>query len=186
MSSTAKLRDAGGTAAGFLLLLAFIALPIMFLLGAAEFSVWALDWIPSTIGIATLVCVVLIPLAIIPATRGLASNLFGLASFVFGACLWLYALAFTYLEWGMLAVVIGVMVFGVGVVFTGTLAAIFSATWVVLGNIAFLFALFVGTRILSAWLAHLAEQRLLRRVMRDEPSRVILTQKATETFANEE
>jgi hypothetical protein len=175
--SIAKLKSAGGMAAGFLLLLALLAIPIMFFWGAAEFSVWTLYWIPSTIGIATFAVVFLIPLAIIPATRGLAGNLLGLASFVFGACLWLYALAFTYLEWGMLAVVIGALIFGVGVVLTGTLAAVLSASWIVLGNLAFLFALFVGARLLSAWLAHLAEQRLLRRVMRDAPSTVILTQK---------
>src|SRR3546814_7998997 len=148
----------------------------MFLMGAAEFSIWALDWIPGAIGIAILACLVIMPLAIIPATRGLASTLFGLALFVFGACLWLYALAFTYIEWGMLGVVIGIMVFGVGVVFTGSLAAIISATWVVLGNLAFLFALFLGARVLSVWLAHLADQRLLRRKMRDAPSTVNINQ----------
>lgn len=168
--SISKLKDAGGMAGGFLLLLVFLAIPVIFLLGAAKFSVWALNWIPSAIGIAVFACVVLIPLAIIPATRGFAAGMFGLASFVFGACLWLYALAFTYLEWGMLGLVIGIMTFGVGVVLTGTLAAIFSGTWLVLGNIAFLFALFVGGRLLSAWLASLAEQRVLRRAMRNTPS----------------
>src|SRR3546814_6480149 len=102
------------------------------------------------------------PLAIIPATRGLASTLFGLALFVFGACLWLYALAFTYIEWGMLGVVIGIMVFGVGVVFTGSLAAIISATWVVLGNLAFLFALFLGARVRSE--EHTSELQSLMRI----------------------
>jgi len=121
--SILKLKDVGGAAAGILLMLAVFAIPIMFLIGAAEFSVWVLDWIPSTIGIATLACVVFLPLTIIPPTRGFAGNLYALASLVFGACLWLYALAVTYMEWGMLAVIIGVMVFGVGVVFTGTLAA---------------------------------------------------------------
>lgn len=176
--SIAKLKDVGGIAAGFLLLLVFLAIPIILITGAAKFSVWALDWIPGTLGIATLVCIVLVPLAIIPATRGIAANLFGLASLVFGACLWLYALAFTYLEWGMLGVIIGVMIFGVGVVFTGALAAIFSATWIVLGNLAFLLALFVAARFLSVWLAHLADQRTLRREMRDSPSKVIITQDA--------
>src|SRR3546814_7199874 len=104
--SIAKLKDVGGMAAGFVVMLAFLAIPIMFLMGAAEFSIWALDWIPGAIGIAILACLVIMPLAIIPATRGLASTLFGLALFVFGACLWLYALAFTYIEWGMLGVVI--------------------------------------------------------------------------------
>src|SRR5690606_8081025 len=117
-------KDAGGTLAAFLLLFAFLAGPVIFLLGAAEFSVWALDWILGTIGVAILGCLAVTPFAIIPATRGLASNLFALAAFVFGVCLWLYALAFTYLEWGMVGVVIGVLLAGVGVVFTGTLAEI--------------------------------------------------------------
>jgi hypothetical protein len=176
--SIAKLKDAGGTLAGFLLLLAFLAVPVIFLLGAAEFSVWALDWIPGTIGFAILGCLALTPFAIIPATRGLAASLFGLAAFVFGACLWLYALAFTYLEWGMVGVVVGVLLAGVGVVFTGTLAAILSATWIVLGNLAFLFGLFIGARLLSAWLGGLAERRLLQRAMQDAPSAVIITQKS--------
>ena len=168
--SITKFKDAGGVAAGFLIMLAFLAIPIMFLLGAAKFSVWALGWIPSIIGVATFACLVLIPLAIIPATRGFSASLFGIASFVFGACLWLYALAFTYLEWGMLGIVVGIITFGVGIVLTGTVAAIVSATWVVLGNIAYLFALFVGSRLLGAWLAHLAEERRLVRAMRDNPS----------------
>lgn len=173
--SVGKLKEAGGVVAGFFLVLIVLAIPIMLILGAAEFSLWALDWIPSTIGIAMLGCVMIIPLAIIPVTRGVASALFGFAYVVFGACLWLYALAFTYLEWGMLGVIIGVMVFGVGVVLTGTLAAILSATWVVLGNIAFLFALLVGCRLVSAWLAHLADQRHRSRSSRDTPSTVTIT-----------
>ena len=166
----AKLKAAGFTAGGFLLMLAFIAIPIMFLLGAAKFSVWALGWIPNIIGAATFACFVLVPFAIIPVTRGFAANLFGLASFVFGACLWLYALAFTYLEWGMIGVVVGMLALGVGIVLTGTVAAVVSGTWVVLGNLAFLFALFAGTRLLGAWLAHLAAERRLVREMRENPS----------------
>ena len=163
-------------AAGVLILLVLLAIPIIFLSGVAEFSVWALDWIPGAIGLATLACLALLPLAIFPATRGFAATLFGLVSLIFGACLWLYALAFTYLEWGILGAVLGIVIFGVGVVFTATVAAIFSGTWVVLGNLAFLFALFVGTRLLGAWLAHLADERRLRRAMQDNPSSVIVTQ----------
>src|SRR3546814_4520035 len=111
---TEKLKNVGGMAAGSVVVLAFLAIPIMFIMGAAEFSIWALDWIPGAIGIAMLACLVLIPLAIIPETRGLASTLFGLDPSVFGECLWLYALAFTYLERGMLGVVIGILVLGVG------------------------------------------------------------------------
>jgi len=174
--SIAKLKGAGGMAGGAMLFVALVAIPIMFLIGAAKFSVWALDWIPGTIAIATFACALLIPFAIIPATRGLASKMFGIASLVFGACMWLYALAFTYLEWGLLGVVIGILVFGVGVLFTGALAALVSANWIVLGNLAFLFAAYLGARALSAWLTHLAEQRLLRREMRDFPGTATIIQ----------
>ena len=175
--SIAGLKNAGGMVAGVILFLAVLAIPIMFLLGAAEFSVWVLDWIPDAVGLATFACVMLIPLAIIPATRGFAAGLFGLASFVFGACMWLYALAFTYLEWGFVGVVIGVMAFGVGVMITGIVAAVLSGTWVVLGNLAFVFALFVGARLLSTWMEHLAGQRHSRRAMRETPSQVTITPK---------
>ena len=170
-----KLKSASGVAAGYLLLFVFLSIPIFFLLGAAEFSVWALDWIPGAFAIALGACVLLMPLAIIPASRGLAANLFSITSLVFGACLWLYTLAFTYLEWGMLAVVIGVMLAGVGVIFTGIVAAIFAGAWGVLGNMALLFAMFVGSRFLSAWLAHLAEQRRMREFAYKTPSKVTLT-----------
>ena len=173
--SVAGLKNAGGMAGGLVVLLVILAIPIILLTGAAEFSVWALDWIPGTIGIAITGCLVLLPLAVIPATRGFASSMYGLASFAFGVCLWLYALAFTYIEWGMVGVVIGVLVFGVGVVITGILAAIFSATWVVLWNIAFLFALFIVARILSAWLMGVHEERKLLRRIRETPSQAIVT-----------
>lgn len=70
----------GLSVVGFVILLAIIAVPVLLLLGAAEFSVWALGWIPDLIGGAALVSLALVPLAFIPATRGLASGLFGFAS----------------------------------------------------------------------------------------------------------
>jgi hypothetical protein len=170
-----KLKEIGGSAAGLLLMLAFLAIPVLLLFGAAQFSIWALDWIPDVIGIAILVCIVLVPLALIPAARGVAAGLFGLASFVFGVCLWLYSLAFTYIEWGMLAVVLGVLLAGVGVVFTGILAALFSATWGVLSNIAILLVLCVGTRFAASWLSESAERRLLLKRMQETPSEVVIT-----------
>lgn len=181
--SSEKLKDAGGTALGFLIFVVLITVTVVFLFGAAEFSVWALDWIPNAVGMATLACIVLIPLMIIPVTRGFAGVLLLLASFVFGACLWLYALAFTYIEWGMLGVVIGVLVFGVGVIFTGALAALLTGTWVVLGNIAFLLALFVGARLLAAWMAQLADQRELRKAIHQSPSRATITQDPSDKWS---
>lgn len=174
--ANSKFKAAGGAAGGFILLLALIALPVMLLFGAAEFSVWALEWIPNVIGLATLACLLIVPLALIPATRGAAGRLFGAASIAFLACLWLYALAFTYLEWGLFGVIIGVMMFGAGVVLTGVVAALFTGTWMVLANIAILFAAFVITRMMSGWMSHLADQRRLERQLRVTPGSAVIDQ----------
>lgn len=173
--SVEKLKSVGGTAAGLVLILIVLAIPIILLSGLASFSLWALKWIPGTIGFAIVGGLAILPLAAIPATRRFAASLYDLASIAFVVCLWLYALAFTYSEWGMLAVVLGVMIFGVGVVITGALAAIFSGTWVVLGNLAFLLALYVGARFMGVWLAHSAERRRLEQYYRDTPSNAIVT-----------
>lgn len=159
LMSIQKLKTAGGMATGGIALIAFLSLPIIFLMGAATFSVWALKWIPSATGIAFFVCLVLIPFAVIPPTRRFAASMYQLISLVFAICMWLYALAFTYLKWGLLGVVLGIMFVGVGVVFAGAIAAIISATWVVLGNLAIFLVLYLGTRALGIWLEHLADER---------------------------
>ncbi len=171
-----KLKGIGGTVGGLLLMLAVIAIPVLLLFGAAEFSVWALDWIPDVIGIAVLASIVLVLLAAIPGARFLTGSLLGVASTIFTVCAWLYCLAFTYIEWGMIAVVIGVLFFGFGVVITGILAAIFSATWSVLGNIAILFGLGLAARFFASWMLESAERRLIKKRMEETPSEVILTQ----------
>lgn len=172
-----KIKDLGGSAAGVLVVLAVLTIPVLLLAGAAEISVWALDYIPDVIGLAFLVCVALVPFAIIPASRGLAGQMIGLAGLVFGVCLWLYTLAFTYIEWGMFAVVLGVLFAGIGVIFTGILAAIFSANWLVLGNIAVLVVLTFGGRLVGGLLVSSANMRKLRKLAEEKPAEVILTQR---------
>ncbi|WP_137680532.1 hypothetical protein [Aurantiacibacter suaedae] len=171
-----KIRQIRGSAACLPLVLLILAIPLLFLFGLAEFSVWALTWIPDVFWVAMVLCIAMVPLAIIPAARAMAGAAYGLASFVFLAGLWLYSLAFTYTEWGMIGVVLGVIVAGIGVVFTAILAALFSASWEVLGNVAILIALGFGTRFLAAWLNVSAQARLVRQQMQEHPSEAIITQ----------
>lgn len=173
---TLRVSPLGLSVIGVVVLLAIIAVPVLLLFGAAEFSVWTLGWIPDLIGAAALVSLTLVPLALIPATRGLASGLFGFASLLFGISLWLYALASTYIEWGMLGVILGVLLAGIGVVFTGILAALFSASWGVLGNIAALLALSVVTRFAAGYLRADAARRYLRKRTQENPSEAIIDQ----------
>ncbi len=166
----------GLSAVGIVVLLAIIAVPVLLLFGAAKFSVWTLGWMPDLIGIAALVSLALIPLAIIPAMRGVASSLLGFASLLFGISLWLYSLASTYIEWGMLGVILGVLLAGIGVVFTGVLAALFSANWGVLGNIAALLALTIATRFVATFLRASALRETLRKRVQENPSEAIIDQ----------
>ena len=174
------MKNIGEMIGGAIVLGIIIALPVVLLLGIAEVSVWALDWIPDAIGWATAAGFLLILLAIVPAARGLAGSSFTFISLVYLVSMWLYAMAFTYLEWGLVGLVIGVMLFGIGVLFTGALAAIFAGAWTVLGNLAMLFVLFIVARMLGAWLLESADKRAVRKSLKDNPSQVTITQNSEE------
>lgn len=175
-SAMNSLKSAGGLVGGIVLILAVIAIPILLLRGMVEVSLWALDWIPGTIGWATLAAVVLAPLAVIPASRGAAGPAYSLVAIIYLVCLWLYAMAVTYVEWGMVGLVVGIMLAGVGVIFTGFLAAIFAGEGTVVLNIVIMFVFVLATNFLGAWLSELALRRKLMKEEREEPSGVTIIQ----------
>ncbi|MEL1250529.1 hypothetical protein [Aurantiacibacter gilvus] len=163
MLVTGRLRNAGGALLGGLFLLALLAVPVILLYGAAELSLWALEATPTAFEAtcwATLL--LLVPLAIIPRSRGLAAMGFGLVSFIFGAILWVWALAFTYDVWGLVAVILGLFLFGIGIVPIGFIAALVHGEWELLGFFVLLLALTYGCRILANWLAGKAQERAAR------------------------
>ncbi|TRD11710.1 hypothetical protein FGU71_07425 [Erythrobacter insulae] len=162
MSTSDKLKDFGGVVAGFGIIAVLSILGVALLYGAAEFSVWALEWAPSIFGVAFAICLlVFLPLSAIGSTRGFAGNGFYLASYLFGLVLWVLAMAFVYIEWGLFAVIIGLVLGGIGVVPIAILAAILEAQWTVLGNIAVLIALTIGLRIFGYWLIEKAAERAI-------------------------
>jgi hypothetical protein len=163
MSINARAKDAGTTILGVVVMLGLIAIPVALLMGAAEFSVWALNWTPTAFAISFFVTILLlVPMALIPPTRGYAAVGFSGVSYVFGAILWLAAMAFTYITWGLFAVIVGLMLFGVGVVPVGMLAALIQGEWSTLGTFGAMLVLTYGCRILGAWLAQVADERAVR------------------------
>lgn len=68
---------------------------------------------------------VLVPMALYPGTRAQAGVGLYLASWVFGLTTWLLGAAVTFATFGWLGLIIGVMLFGVGVVPIGIFAAFF-------------------------------------------------------------
>lgn len=179
MSATATIKSVGATVLGIGAFLAFIAVGIALLTGAAEFSIWILEWTFPAFSIALLFSLFgLVPLALIPQTRGLSAILMMLTSLMFGIILWLWGMAYAYTVWGLFGVIVGLMLFGVGVVPVAIVAALVHADWSTFGIL--LFAVFVtyGLRGLANWVGQKADERdeRLRAVRIIEPAHRLIDQ----------
>ncbi|WP_337661104.1 hypothetical protein [Erythrobacter sp. Alg231-14] len=162
MTGANSVKDFGGVIAGFAIMFFFATLGIALLYGAAELSVWALEWASSLFGIAFLTCLlVFLPLSIIPRTRGFSGNGLYLTSYLFGAILWVLSMAFVYLEWGLFPVILGLILGGVGVVPIAMIATIVEGQWAILGNLVVLIGLTIGLRIFGYWLIEKAAERAI-------------------------
>src|SRR6516164_7066864 len=103
---------------GFLLVIAAVfGLGIIFIVGATAVSYWVKEWIPYVFWINLLIAFFILgPLSLIPPARFIAAIGFVIASFVFGAMMWVCGVGVTYDVWGMGGVTIGLMGAGVGIV----------------------------------------------------------------------
>jgi hypothetical protein len=174
MSLSNKAKDIGVTLFGIAILLGILTLGIAILYGAAELSLWALEWAPAVVGTAIVLCLfVMTPLSLIPSTRGIAGNGLYIASYAFGFALWILAMAFIYVTWGLMPVIIGLLLGVIGVVPIGIIASIVEGHWVVLGNLATLLLLTYLTRGLGIWLIQKAADREI--ALAEERARAELT-----------
>jgi hypothetical protein len=106
---------------GFLIMVALllmgIAICAVFMFGAAWASTKLLPWFSIMTWIAFgLVVFVILPLAILRATRGFSSVALFIASYIFGATRWMEGLLLTLFIWGLGAVFLGLFLAGIGVV----------------------------------------------------------------------
>lgn len=107
-----------------------IVIVTAFILGGVWISKYLLPWLTIiSIIVFAIVVFVLLPLAIPRSTRGFSSISIFIASYVFGTTLWMFALWLTYFTWGIFAVIIGLVFFGVGVVPIALLATLFNGMW---------------------------------------------------------
>src|SRR5262245_25542560 len=131
-----------------------LALPVILIFGLIWMSVIVWPWLgPAfflTLGISVFI---LAPLAVIRRTRGFSAAGLMIASYVFGACLWITSLLLTWALWGGIAAFIGLIVLGIGIVPVALLAALFRAQWWNLLDLVMLIVATFGTRLLALWLA---------------------------------
>lgn len=152
------LKNIGYTALGIVMVLAFLSLPVLFITGGAWLAEKVLPWLMYILPIVVALNVwILIPLAIIPPTRGWAGLGFYISSYIFGLTGWFMGLLLSLYLWGWFAVFIGLFLLGVGVVPVAMLATLFNGMWYELGMLFLAVVLTFGTRLFGIYLMEKSE-----------------------------
>jgi hypothetical protein len=141
------LNKAKEFALGIILTIALCFVVVMIIQGAVWFSSKIYPWLLIIFSITLLVTiVVLLPLSIPPKTRNFAGNYLYIASYIFGATLWIWGILLTYILLGGFGVFIGLFMAGVGVVPISMIATLINGMWSELLQIIIQILLTFGTR----------------------------------------
>jgi hypothetical protein len=144
----------GGCSIYALILLAVAAVVIAFLYGGVAIAPVILPWLFLISAVVFVLClVVILPLAIFRPLRPWSGLAIYIASYLFGITCWFSGLLITWSTWGGIAVIIGLLFMGIGVVPIAIVASLFKAMW---GNLIFMIVMVVvtfGTRIVGTMLA---------------------------------
>ena len=138
----------GGGAVALLSILAVVLIPVLLIQGGVRLAALLYPWLIAVNGLALAVTVFLfLPNAVFSSTPKFAGSGMMIASYVFGAPLWVWSLLLTYALWGGLGLFIGLFMAGVGVVPLAMLATLINAMWSELGQLASLLILAFGVRV---------------------------------------
>lgn len=148
------LLGTGGCLLYIALFIGTILLAVVLINWGAWLGEKVLPWLFPISSIALILTVVIfVPLAIFKKTRGMAAVAVFIASYVFGITLWFWGFLLTYYLWGPGALIIGIFLFGVGVIPIAMLATLFHKLWVVFGQLVLLTIITFGFRFLGVYLA---------------------------------
>ena len=154
-----KAKGFGKIAGGIAIGAAVLSIPVVLLFGASWASEKISPWLKPMFGWTLLACLlVLVPTAFFRASRGFSAIGFLCASYIFGFVLWICSFLLVLDLWGMFAVVVGLLMAGIGIVSVAILAALFHADWESLGGLAIMIGATFGVRFLSVWLASKADR----------------------------
>ncbi len=149
-----RLKWLGAGAIYIFLTVAFFFVVTGLLRGTAFLSALAL---PFLLNLANVTAVVVLPLLVLLAfarpIREIVARGFLVASYIFGIALWAWAFVYTLATWGWWAVVIGLLLMGVGVLPIAMFATLLHGEWGLLGQVVLGVALTFGSRAISIALA---------------------------------
>ncbi len=161
LSMKGLLESVGGYIIAIVVFFAIANIALLFIYGGLRLSEKILYWLFVIIWIVFIIdIIIIIPLGLFKNKRakGIAAIGLLLSSYIFGLTLWLWALLLTYLIWGMIAVIIGLLIIGVGVVPIALLATIVNGEWGIAGNIVLLIFFTYSSRVLGNYFSELANE----------------------------
>ncbi|WP_316189869.1 MULTISPECIES: DUF4339 domain-containing protein [unclassified Bradyrhizobium] len=130
-----------------------VALSMMLFYGATWASEHLLRYAILAAQCAIVICIVILaPLAMFRRTRIISAVGFFSSSYIFGICLWMMGLLSAYFYWGLKSIIIGMCLFGVGVVPVALLASLFNSDWSAIGMMLTGVVLTYGARMLAFWM----------------------------------
>jgi hypothetical protein len=155
-----RFKSGGMCAIGLLAMVAMLVLFALFLRGVVWVSDELLPWLTYASSTALILCVVIfLPLSFFRKTRPFAAMCYYIASFVFGSTVWAYSCVIAYDIWGLGALIIGLVLAGVGVVPVACLATLFHGDWGTLGMLLLGVLLTFGARGSAIYLMSKVEHR---------------------------
>ena len=153
-------KSIGSFLLGVGIFIGIILMAAFFIKGGLWLSEVLYPWLSLISAIAFFICIlILLPLALVRKTRGFSGLGLFIASYIFGASLWMWAFLLTYAIWGATALIIGLFLAGVGVVPIAMLATLFNGEWSILGQLVLLLVFTFGSRTLGYYLVDKAEQQ---------------------------
>jgi hypothetical protein len=155
-----KFQNIGYSLLGFGILVGIILLAVFFIKGGLWSSELLYPWLSLISAISFFVCIfILLPLVIFRKTRAFSGLGLFIASYIFGASLWVWGFLLTYVLWGATALFIGLLLAGIGVVPIAMLATLFNSELSILGQLILLLIFTFGSRTLGYYLVEKVEEQ---------------------------
>lgn len=153
------LKSIGGALLGIVIFLGLIITIILLFAFGAKVAFAIQPFVNWLAGSLFLINLIMLLVAIVPKARGVTGVIIYISSYIYGLSTWIFGLTVTLALWGWLAVVIGMMMGGIGVVPIGMLAAIFKGNWAIFWSLFFSAALTYGSRLVGTLLVSNHEVR---------------------------
>lgn len=123
------LRSIGNFLLGTVALVGIIVVAVLLFTLGARVALAIQPFVNWLAGILFILNIIVLLFALVPRFRSVSGLIIFISSYIYGLSTWIFGLAVTLTFWGWFAVIIGVLLGGVGVVPIGLLAAGFNGQW---------------------------------------------------------